>query len=179
MDLEKASKKLVGNDEERAVSPVIGVILMVAITVILAAVIAAFVLDLGDTSSSAQAGLDISEDGDEVEITVQTIDRADEFIVRCVGECEGFFADGDDTSDGDVTPEDITSLDASVGDTVTINTSDSEEGVTGDSDEEVEISEDYVVADDDDSAAADSGTIQIIGVYEGEDTLLRQHDFEN
>ncbi len=39
-------KKLI--DEERAVSPVIGVILMVAITVILAAVIGTFVLGLGD-----------------------------------------------------------------------------------------------------------------------------------
>ncbi len=35
-------------DDDRAVSPVIGVILMVAITVILAAVIGTFVLGLGD-----------------------------------------------------------------------------------------------------------------------------------
>ena len=40
-------------DDDRGVSPVIGVILMVAITVILAAVIAAFVLGLGDTNSTA------------------------------------------------------------------------------------------------------------------------------
>jgi flagellin-like protein len=40
-------------DNDRGVSPVIGVILMVAITVILAAVIAAFVLGLGDTNSTA------------------------------------------------------------------------------------------------------------------------------
>jgi flagellin-like protein len=39
--------------DEDAVSPVIGVILMVAITVILAAVIASFVLGLGDTSDPA------------------------------------------------------------------------------------------------------------------------------
>ncbi len=39
--------------EEDAVSPVIGVILMVAITVILAAVIGAFVLDLGGNQDSA------------------------------------------------------------------------------------------------------------------------------
>ncbi len=38
---------------EEAVSPVIGVILMVAITVILAAVIAAFVFGLGGTQSAA------------------------------------------------------------------------------------------------------------------------------
>ncbi|MFB6129542.1 MAG: type IV pilin [Salinigranum sp.] len=40
--------------EERAVSPVIGVILMVAITVILAAVIGTFVLGLGNQVTQAQ-----------------------------------------------------------------------------------------------------------------------------
>jgi flagellin-like protein len=44
-------KDLLTDDD--AVSPVIGVILMVAITVILAAVIAAFVLGLGDTNATA------------------------------------------------------------------------------------------------------------------------------
>jgi len=39
-------------DDDRAVSPVIGVILMVAITVILAAVIGTFVLGLGDQGQS-------------------------------------------------------------------------------------------------------------------------------
>ena len=48
--------------EERAVSPVIGVILMVAITVILAAVIGAFVLGLGgETQESPQVSLSFSE----------------------------------------------------------------------------------------------------------------------
>ena len=52
--------------EERAVSPVIGVILMVAITVILAAVIGAFVLGIGgDQSSTPSATLGIEADGDE------------------------------------------------------------------------------------------------------------------
>ncbi|MFC6614399.1 type IV pilin [Halopenitus salinus] len=40
--------------EDRAVSPVIGVILMVAITVILAAVIGTFVLGLGDSLQDTQ-----------------------------------------------------------------------------------------------------------------------------
>ena len=48
-------------DNDRAVSPVIGVILMVAITVILAAVIGTFVLGLGDqvqeTSPNAQVSI--------------------------------------------------------------------------------------------------------------------------
>ena len=52
--------------EERAVSPVIGVILMVAITVILAAVIGAFVLGLGgETQETPQASL--SYDGNTSE----------------------------------------------------------------------------------------------------------------
>jgi len=46
-------------DDDRGVSPVIGVILMVAITVILAAVIGTFVLGLGDSLEQApQAQLD-------------------------------------------------------------------------------------------------------------------------
>lgn len=39
-------------DEDRGVSPVIGVILMVAITVILAAVIATFVMNMGPTETT-------------------------------------------------------------------------------------------------------------------------------
>ncbi|MFP9059527.1 type IV pilin [Natrialbaceae archaeon A-chndr2] len=63
----------------RAVSPVIGVILMVAITVILAAVIAAFVLDLGQSSSSSvSAGVSIDGDGtSEVTVTLQDKGNAD------------------------------------------------------------------------------------------------------
>ena len=54
--------KIIRDDE--AVSPVIGVILMVAITVILAAVIAAFVFGLaGTTGSSKNVGLTVSANG--------------------------------------------------------------------------------------------------------------------
>ena len=80
MDLKKYRAKLVGDSDERAVSPVIGVILMVAITVILAAVIAAFVLDMGDelddNSPSAQMSLDTESsynDSDASQNTVATI----------------------------------------------------------------------------------------------------------
>ena len=51
--------------EERAVSPVIGVILMVAITVILAAVIGAFVLGIGgDQEQTPQASISLDLDSD-------------------------------------------------------------------------------------------------------------------
>ena len=53
------------NAEDRAVSPVIGVILMVAITVILAAVIGTFVLGLGESvQQNPTAGVTV--DGDSV-----------------------------------------------------------------------------------------------------------------
>ncbi|MFC6753621.1 type IV pilin [Halorubrum tibetense] len=54
--------------DDRAVSPVIGVILMVAITVILAAVIGTFVLglgdQLGDNQPTAQLAMDLDQDAD-------------------------------------------------------------------------------------------------------------------
>ena len=61
-------KQLFIND--RAVSPVIGVILMVAITVILAAVIGTFVIGLGDDlgNTTPSASFDASED-DEGNVT--------------------------------------------------------------------------------------------------------------
>jgi len=57
-------KQLLNDDD--AVSPVIGVILMVAITVILAAVIATFVLGLGDqvSNTSPQASFSFDWDGE-------------------------------------------------------------------------------------------------------------------
>jgi flagellin-like protein len=55
------------NDGSRAVSPVIGVILMVAITVILAAVIGTFVLGLGENVESApQASFDFQTNSSAV-----------------------------------------------------------------------------------------------------------------
>jgi len=67
-------KKLI--DEERAVSPVIGVILMVAITVILAAVIGTFVLGLGNqlegTAPQVSVGFDteVENDGTVSEVSI-------------------------------------------------------------------------------------------------------------
>jgi flagellin-like protein len=52
--------------ENRAVSPVIGVILMVAITVILAAVIGAFVLEIGDQQETAPSTSFDSEEETQV-----------------------------------------------------------------------------------------------------------------
>lgn len=73
------------NDDDRGVSPVIGVILMVAITVILAAVIGAFVLNLGDSvaTDQPQASFDFEFDGNKsVEITHQGGDNIETDQIR-------------------------------------------------------------------------------------------------
>lgn len=95
-------KNLLTDDD--AVSPVIGVILMVAITVILAAVIAAFVLGLGDTSNPApQVSFDYDYDQNDstsatqgfnntkstagqLKITVSTGDRVNSERITFEGE---------------------------------------------------------------------------------------------
>jgi flagellin-like protein len=64
--------------EDRAVSPVIGVILMVAITVILAAVIGTFVLGLGQNVQStpqASFNFDFNQSSKSVDVTHNGGDR--------------------------------------------------------------------------------------------------------
>ena len=61
--------------DDSAVSPVIGVILMVAITVILAAVIGTFVLGLGENvEETAQAGVNFDYDSDENNVSINVVD---------------------------------------------------------------------------------------------------------
>lgn len=65
--------KIANEKMDNAVSPVIGVILMVAITVILAAVISVFVLDLGEglqgSNSQVNLGFEYNSTTDQVTIT--------------------------------------------------------------------------------------------------------------
>ena len=79
-------KTLFQSDEsDRAVSPVIGVILMVAITVILAAVIGTFVLGLGDSIEQNQsAGVSIDESTSPYTVTITTL-GSNTNEVKCVG----------------------------------------------------------------------------------------------
>ena len=156
MDLKNVRSKLVGSEEERAVSPVIGVILMVAITVILAAVIAAFVLDmgdeLGDSSPSAQMSLDTESsynDSDSSENTVATLDHdggdainTNEIVVQIDHGSDSYELDSDngfeDTSYqiGLSADEEFT-----VGDTVQLTDGDStgSDGFNNDEDYQIQI----------------------------------------
>jgi flagellin-like protein len=78
---------LTADDDNRAVSPVIGVILMVAITVILAAVIGTFVLGLGDqvqqTSPNAQWNWEV--DGTALNVTHEGGDSVEASLLEVTG----------------------------------------------------------------------------------------------
>ena len=98
-------------DDDDAVSPVIGVILMVAVTVILAAVIAAFVLgfgesdDVGPSTSFDYEYSDIDgQPGGELTIKVQA---GDSFVAERVsfsGADIGDFESADHWGEGPLTP---------------------------------------------------------------------------
>jgi flagellin-like protein len=76
--------------DDGAVSPVIGVILMVAITVILAAVIAAFVLGIGSTQSSPpQITFDYNYDSNAGELTITHVSGDEFFTDRITFQGEG------------------------------------------------------------------------------------------
>jgi len=101
-------KTLIQDDE--AVSPVIGVILMVAITVILAAVIATFVLGLGDSLSNnaPQASFECTGDlsGNTGDVTMTGGDSipADEITIQNQGSkntSPSTFTAGDTLTNGD------------------------------------------------------------------------------
>jgi len=87
---------------ERAVSPVLGVILMVAITVIVAAIIGTFVLgSAGGASNTAQAGLTVEEEeGASLSFEIKKPGNVDKIAVKAPvgqefkeveGECLPFF----------------------------------------------------------------------------------------
>ena len=96
-------------DDDDAVSPVIGVILMVAVTVILAAVIAAFVLGFGESDDvGPSVSFDYEYDGDETggDLTVK-VQAGDSFVAERVsfaGSEIGEFADAEHWGEGDLTP---------------------------------------------------------------------------
>jgi len=100
------------------VSPVIGVILMVAVTVILAAVIGSFAIGLGDAAAepAPRPTIDASIDGDTLVLDVTGGDDFDAGAATVTGEIEGdevaFAMDAADANLTDVTAGDTIEFDA-------------------------------------------------------------------
>jgi len=75
--------------EERAVSPVIGVILMVAVVVVLAAVVTGFVFGIGDDLGDAQPTVDVQFDYDATNGNMTILhDGGDQLTDENVGRLE-------------------------------------------------------------------------------------------
>jgi len=123
-------------DDDRAVSPVIGVILMVAITVILAAVIGTFVLGLGDqvqsTTPQASFGFETAESQSEVTITHESGDSIAQSSLTIKTQSTEWYPDVEDgsTTETSWTWEESTdaSGDVSAGSSVTLVTDTSDFG---------------------------------------------------
>lgn len=113
--------KLNNLTDDRAVSPVIGVILMVAVTVILAAVVATFALDFTDSTSantpqvSFDSEYENSTGNSTVTLTVQAADNFDAETVSFAGDSIDGVGDVNVTAEG----QDFTAAgDIGAGDTV-------------------------------------------------------------
>ena len=158
------------NTDEKGVSPVIGVILMVAITVILAAVIGTFVLNLGGSVSETPqapltADIDASysnsapSDGNDVEgsVTVKMLNT---------GNVDSVEIDGDDSK---------FTVSASGSASATDTDSDGDnEGVLNAAGDSVTFQYDDTNDTDDDV----SGTLTALGVIDGEKTVMQEFNYD-
>jgi flagellin-like protein len=61
----------------RAVAPVIGVVLFVAVTVVLAAVVGAFAIGVGDAGNAPEAAITADRNGNEINLTHHSGDPLD------------------------------------------------------------------------------------------------------
>jgi len=144
--------------EDDAVSPVIGVILMVAITVILAAVIATFVLGLGEQVSQTTPNASFSADFDQSVNNGTTLDLGGEVTDnRTQGGLTITHAGGPDIEAQLLSVEGSSITDAGGPWTESSAYSDGDEIGAGDS---VEV------------AVADSDTVQIVWQNQGDSAIL-------
>jgi len=137
------------NTLDDAVSPVVGVILMVAVTVILAAVIASFVLDLGsNVQANPQAGVTFDETASddsgtadtaegELEVQVVSLENADSVSLQTTNADSG----GESAISGSFTSP------VEVGDTVTV------------------------------SNLEDGDTVSVIGELDGKEAVIQSYTF--
>jgi flagellin-like protein len=128
-------KTNISDNSDKGVSPVVGVILMVAVTVILAAVIGSFVLDLGgNVNQTAQASvtfdeeangqIDTTDDGSdnpdtqEYKVTVQAVSlgNANQLSVQA-SNTDNTQTDSESPDSTDNGGSDLTAYDPSVGTT--------------------------------------------------------------
>ena len=162
-------KQMLADDE--AVSPVIGVILMVAITVILAAVIGTFVLGLGDDvteSTAPTADFDFESNPGEDELDFDFGSEDDAFDIESDDDGEGTVTVTH--SGGDGIPQQELSVEAP-----TYNVDDHS---TGDAPETIRFDGDVSAGDSVTVPAEDGDTIQVVWEADGADSSQVLAEYE-
>jgi flagellin-like protein len=153
------------DDIDTGVSPVVGVILMVAVTVILAAVIGTFVLDLGgNVSQNAQAGVTFDEDvGTDVDVQLNSVQSADHIYVTS-SEASSWGSAGEAALPGSGTSGYDSNYDGQYLLTTNSNNSDAEVGGVG---QTVTV---------DSGAYSTGGTVTVVGVLDGEESVIQTYE---
>lgn len=156
------------------VSPVVGVILMVAITVIIAAVVANFVLDLGQQlGEDADATLTIDQTVDEfstpsynVTVTVSDMQNSDYLVVGTVGNA-GDAIDDDNVIHSGTTPDNRSNAP---------NNANNAQSVSGNDDGGIMVSSgDQVIVEN----ITGGQTVQVFGGIAGEENTVQEYTVEN
>ena len=108
------------NRAESGVSPVVGVTLLIGVTVILAAVVGGFVLDLGNNvQENPQAGVSFDQDATSQEVSVQVISMENADFLNVTTDGSGTI-DGSETATLDAVGQVATVSDLSPGDDITV-----------------------------------------------------------
>ena len=158
--------------QQKGVSPVIGVILMVAITVIIAAVVANFVLNLGsnleqDADATVTFDQEIDNFGMEeyvVTVTVSRMDNADYLVVTT----QGTAGDDPTATHSGPGPGDVDSAPDNAGDSQSITDGNNDDGVILVSSGDVgEI-----------GGLLDGEVVQIFGGLDGKENLINSYETE-
>lgn len=108
------------NRAESGVSPVVGVTLLIGVTVILAAVVGGFVLDLGNNvQENPQAGVSFDQDATSQEVSVQVISMENADFLNVTTDGSGTI-DGSETATLDAVGQVATVEGLSSGDDITV-----------------------------------------------------------
>lgn len=168
---------MIQKKQRNGVSPVVGVILMVAITVIIAAVVANFVLDLGNQlGQDADATLNFEQSIDDfgneyynVTVTVSDMQNSDYLVVTTAGSSGGLEFDEDlstttvpDNAPDFNSPEDSQSI-----------------ADTGDGGMILYRSGDRVTVSSDTDNLEAGDTIQVFGAISGEENLIQEYNIQD
>lgn len=177
---------MIQKKKRNGVSPVVGVILMVAITVIIAAVVANFVLDLGnqlgqDADATLNFEQSISDFGNEyynVTVTVSDMQSSDYLVVTTAGASNGYEFDtdysGDTDGNGDITGDES-------GNNAPDSTNPENSQSVGQSGGGAILyrSGDRVTVTSDSTNLEAGDTIQVFGAISGEENLVQSYNVQD